>query len=505
MQKRCSKGKSCGATCITQSDRCVLELGPILSKSLTQARKKIGVMALWSKVQKHGAVGRGAKFGQIRKDLKQELKLGRQQIKKTEHLADFEKRLKEAGLIPKSKKTEPENLGDIFAKNIKKPEEKKAPSLPSDLRRQLFALPGQQSAPKEPAKKGSTDRIMDDISRIMRGSAPQNIKPAATREGRTERLKAFRAQAPAASNPSADTKWARGNAEDFDNSFKIYKRIRGDKDMIDWNETVKGGKQIGEGSFGTVMKIGNVAHKRGEISADEANIIKRVGEAGIGPKLHGAEISTKQREGYGVDLHNGRIAMSVVPGKEMGDVKPDSKVNGKNAADIYWKSMADLHRLGIAHNDAHPHNILVDDKGKGRWVDMGLAQQSPKAALAEAMGIFNTLPGASASRAPGAAGQGNWQTRGWDATGHGAAERARKAGGETWKTFMERFPVASTVWENRGEAQYKLMKMGLSKNDISSIIDHGIRSPMQTYDKGVWAKLTDKQAQEVLNTLYDGI
>jgi len=351
-------------------------------------------------------------------------------------------------------------LGSIFKQNIKVGKAKGNPSLPSDLRRQLFALPGQ---PNE----------------------PQGVKSA--------------------SNPSADTKWNRGNAEDFDKSFKIYKRIRGDKDMIDWNETVRGGKQIGEGSFGTVMKIGDVAHKRGEVSADEANIIKRVGEAGIGPKLHGAEISTKQREGYGVDLHNGRIAMSVVPGKELGDVNADSKVAGKNAADVYWKAMADLHRLGIAHNDAHPHNILVDDKGKGRWVDMGLAQQSPKAALAEAMGIFNTIPGASASRAPGAAGLGNWQTRDWEATGHGAAEKAYKAGGETWKKFQERFPVASRVWSNREIAQNKLMKMGLTKNDISSVIDHGIRSPMQTYNNGVWGKLSDKQAQEVLNTLYDGI
>ena len=352
-------------------------------------------------------------------------------------------------------------LGSIFKQNIKVGRAKSNPSLPSDLRRQLFALPGQQSE-------------------------PQGIKPAV-------------------SNPSADTKWSRGNAEDFDNSFKIYKRIRGDKDMIDWNETVRGGKQIGEGSFGTVMKIGNVAHKRGEVSADEANIIKRVGDAGIGPKLHGAEISTKQREGYGVDLHNGRIAMSVVPGRELGDVKADSKVAGKNSADVYWKAMADLHRLGIAHNDAHPHNLMVDDRGKGRWVDMGLAQQSPKAALAEAMGIFNTLPGTSASRVPGAAGSGNWQTRDWGATGHRRAEIAYNAGGETWKKFQERFPVASRVWENREVAQSKMMKMGLTKNDISSVIDHGIRSPMQTYNKGVWGKLSDKQAQEVLDTLYDGI
>jgi hypothetical protein len=70
---------------------------------------------------------------------------------------------------------------------------------------------------------------------------------------------------------------------------------------------------------------------------------------------------------------------------------------------------------------------------------------------------------------------------------------------------MKRFPVASRVWENRGDAQFKLLKMGLSKDDVSTIIDHGIRSTPESYTKGPWAKLTDKQAQEVLDILYDGI
>jgi serine/threonine protein kinase len=167
--------------------------------------------------------------------------------------------------------------------------------------------------------------------------------------------------------------------------------------------------------------------------------------------------------------------------------------------------MADLHRQGIAHNDAHIDNIMIDKGGKGRWVDLGLAQASPKAALAEAMGIFDTLRGAEATRVQGAGGSGNWQTRRWDGTGVRAAERAKAGGTKSWVEFMERFPTAAKVWENRGLAQFKLMKMGLTKSDVSSIIDHGIRSPLETYNKGAWAKLTDKQAQEVLNILYDGI
>jgi hypothetical protein len=82
---------------------------------------------------------------------------------------------------------------------------------------------------------------------------------------------------------------------------------------------------------------------------------------------------------------------------------------------------------------------------------------------------------------------------------------ARSKGMESWKEFMERFPTAAKVWENRAEAQYKLRKMGFSQSDLSSVIDHGIRSPLDSYTKGVWAKITDKQAQEVLDILYDGI
>jgi serine/threonine protein kinase len=348
--------------------------------------------------------------------------------------------------------------------------------------------------------------MMDDISRIMRGSLPQNLEVASAGNelGMKARVKGSDTQAGSA---SADTKWSRGDAKDFDGSFKIYKRIRGDKDMIDWDETVRNGKQIGEGSFGTVMRVGNVAHKRGEVSANEANIIKKAGELGIGPRLLGAEISTKKREGYGVDLHEGRIAMSVVPGKQMGDVKADTKVAGKNVSDIYWKAMADLHRAGIAHNDAHVENILIDNKGKGRWVDFGLAQDNPRAALAEAMGSFKPLKGGDDITIPGSArGNGNWQARGWDATGYKLADSAKERGGKTWEEYKQRFPVASRVWSNQDNVVKKLERMGLDTNDINSMIEHGIRSPLSSYNQSQgFSRITDRQAQDLLNTLYDGI
>jgi tRNA A-37 threonylcarbamoyl transferase component Bud32 len=468
---------------------------------LTKVRSRLGVVKLYEQARQQKVKGFQGKFNQIRGDLKKEIG---GQVRKTADVAELKKRLQEAGLIPQSQKKE--DIQDIFKGLFAKGQEEKAPSVPSAMKRELAALGKQQpvippprqlerspgartrTAPEvrrelanivESTKKGSMDLMLDDISRIMRGSAPQQIKIASGGPG----------------SSSGGTRWARGDAEDFDKSFKIYKRIRGDKDMIDWKETVRNGVPIGEGSFGSVLRSGNMAIKRGEVGAEEANIIKRVGQAGIGPKLHGAEISTKTRNGYGVDIHNGRIAMSVVPGKEMGDVGANTKFAGKNAADIYWKAMAELHRLGIAHNDAHPHNIMVDNTGKGRWVDMGLAQQSPKAALAEALGAFSRR-----SKGEG----GNWQTRDWKATGIDAYRQAQTD--RKIARFAKEHPVLGRVINNVSGVQSTLLrKYGLSPEELKQVMDHGIRSPLETYNRGAWAKLTDKQAQDLLNLLYDGI
>ena len=554
--KRCIRGKSCGATCINRNMRCVLELGPLVAATVGKVRDKLGVMGLWRQAKQHKAPGYNKKFNEIKKQVEQERAQGRP-LRRQADLKDFEKKLREAGLVPKSAKT---NIADMFMKQIaagdKEREEKRLPSVPTDLKRQLAALRGDtpkntiqrvrdranqgvmeaakqpvvlqgrqldrspgartRTAPevrkelegiKESIKKGSMDLVFDDISRMLRGSLPQNIEiaSAAGNEGFKARLRGDESKTKPGGT-SGNTKWDRTDAKDFDGKFKIYKRIRGDQDTEDWNESVTKGKKLGEGGFGTVLTAGaNKVHKRGEIGENEADIIKKVGDGGLGPRLLVAELAAKKGQEYGVNIHEGRIAMTRIKGEPIGMLTAETKVNGKNMADIYWKAMADLHRLGIAHNDAHTDNILVDKQGKGRWVDMGLAQANPKAALAEAMGVFNTLKGFPAERAAGAQGQGNWQTRRWPGTGVDKAALAKQKGADSWKEFQQRFPVASRVWDNKEKAQDKLLKIGLTKNDVSSIIDHGIRSTPESYTKGAMAKLTDKQAQEILNILYDGI
>lgn len=500
--KRCTKGKSCGATCIDGSERCVLELGPEVSQALGNIRQKLGIGIIREEVRAQGVKGWRNKFREVQRQVEAEV-AGGKALKQQEDLVALRDRLKKEGLIAPSKKAE--DAGALFAKQIAAPEKPK--SLPDDLKNQLWQLGGNQKAPS-PEKKGETDLVMDDISRMMKGLSPKNIEVASApgELGMKGRIK------PETSGPGSatgNTKWARLDAEDHDNDLGKVRR-EGNTKYDGWKDSYgSGAKKIGEGSYGTVIRNPDGTFvKRGDISDTEAALIKKLGDAGIGPKLIAADINgpAKYHQENFVNVRNGRIAMGQVPGEPMGAIsKADTQFGGKNAADIYWKAMAGLHRMGIAHNDAHIDNILVDNKGKGRWVDLGLSQANPKAALAEAMGVFNTLKGAEATRVSGAAGQGNWQTRRWEGTGIQAAEKARAAGGKEWAEFMRRFPVASQVWENRPAAQYKLMNMGLSRSDVSTIIDHGIRSTPESYTKGPWAKLTDAQAQEVLNILYDGI
>jgi len=502
--RMCRKGKSCGATCIDPRERCNLELGPLVSASVSKVSFNLGAQFL-----RQIEVGKKKAPASLPSDLRRQLfalpgpEKNTLEKARARHSAAQKGRDPEERWAARKRLAEAERKAGIQQKPVEPRNLDRSPGAETRtaprVRRELANI-------AESAKKGEMTLMMDDISRIMRGSLPQNLEVASAGDelGMKARFKGSGTQAGSA---SADTKWSRGDAKDFDGSFKIYKRIRGDKDMIDWDETVKNGKKIGEGSFGTVLKVGNVAHKRGEVGAQEADIIKKVGEAGVGPRLLGAEISTKKREGYGVDLHNGRIAMSVVPGASMGDVAATDKIAGKNVADIYWKAMADLHRLGIAHNDAHIENILVDNKGKGRWVDLGLAQDNPRAALAEALGSFKHLKGGDAISVPGSArGNGNWQARGWDATGYKLADSAKEKGGKTWEEFQQRFPVMARVWKNQDAVVQKLEKKGLDVNEINSMIEHGIRSPLSSYNASDgFSKITDKQAQELLNTLYDGI
>jgi len=325
------------------------------------------------------------------------------------------------------------------------------------------------------------------------------------------------------SQATGNTRFARNDAVDSDRNLGKVLRV-GDKNYNGWKDSYGSGSQkVGEGSFGTVIRNPDGTFvKRGAVSSTEAQLIKRMGEANLGPKLIAADINGKHEymNAKGVNMRDGRIAMTAVAGSPMGQVNPYVRRAGEFVPNIYWKAMADMHRLGIAHNDAHTDNILVDDKGKGRWVDLGLAQSSPKAALAEALGTFKPPVGkpsggtretptpkspTGTSNYPSGFNTGNWQTRRWAATGIQTLERYENQPAKL-KEFKKEMPVLGKIVDNLGGVNSTLReKYGMSNQDVADIYAHGIRSPLSSYTKGVWAKMTDQQAQELLNQLYEGV
>ena len=308
---------------------------------------------------------------------------------------------------------------------------------------------------------------------------------------------------------SAKTIAAIQSARAFDKQMaKEQLRRDGDQTFDQWDETTgTGAKKLGQGSYGTVMKSkdGTYAVKRGDISDTEAKLIQKLGDADLGPKLIAADVDGPGYNGApGVNNRRGRIAMSVVPGSPIGTKKPDKEIGGVKVADAYWKARADLHRMGIAHNDMHIDNVLIDRKGKGRFVDMGLAQDNPKAAFAEAMGAFEKPRGAMVTRAAGVQGQGDWQVRRWDGTAGRLLSAAH--GNEPSRRELERrAPIAARVLDNKNALQFRMQKDGYSKDDIATIMDHGLRNDPSTYSQGVWQRVSDDQAREYINILYDGV
>lgn len=478
-KKRCQKGKSCGATCIERRDDCVLELNFEVVKSIKKVQSKLRLGGLAFQIRKEGKAGDLAKFEAIRGQLAKEIG-GR--IDKQEHILELKRRLEKEGLLPKTKE---EGLGDIFARNIQVgPPPKK--SGPGEVTKLQDALGMGTLTRKEVGR--DLKALRDEVDRQGIG-IPATTRPKSTK---TATL-------------TGNTKWAREEGKEWDDEFVTLpglKKIQGSKSSIDWNESLTKGTKLGEGSFGTAMLVKGASPyvvKRGEVSETEAPIIKKVGELGIGPKLIYAETAGNRSQELGVFLVQGRLAMGLVPGKAVEDIsdRPTHKVNDKDTlADAYFKARATLHRAGIAHNDAHVGNVLIDDKGKARFVDLGLAQDHPKAALAEAIGVFATkdqLPRSAVLVRDGHE-WGDFQAIRFPAFG------VNKLG------TPEASSTLTLMRDNKTDVFIWLRKQkGFTNDEIAALVTSGIRRPLSHYEKGVWGKLTNEDAKHLINLLYQGV
>jgi hypothetical protein len=141
------------------------------------------------------------------------------------------------------------------------------------------------------------------------------------------------------------------------------------------------------GIFGTVdgekfhpsLKGKEIGIKAGELGRREVESLKAAGETGIGPKLiASAQVGRgSKRQGF--------VAMEVVQGQTLAKLGKTASINGVKTVDAYWEARAAINKAGIAHNDTHKGNVIIDSTGKARFVDFGFGNKSELWAFAEAV------------------------------------------------------------------------------------------------------------------------
>jgi len=536
--KKCGSGKSCGGTCIEKSRYCRVSMPTTLRGALEKASEEVRAKELVA-VAKH--IG-GREAEKKAKDIRRQIAAERGgNVVPGEKGREFKRRLEAAGLIPKGSAGKP--MTDAV-KEEKKPigiarkpfltpglqkrleEEANAPDKMSDLKvdwqapRQMPRSPGGNVGPvrQELDAANRKQQHLDMLHEAMGhgGMTREDFKGDlsallfAARDLRNQQGDGDERLNRAINGPGADasaapmaTRLARSSASSFDSAFPRIDQVRKIGETVDWKEsTGSGSKKLGQGAYGTVIQTkGGVAHKRGDVSSEEAAIIKKLGEVGVGPKLIGAEINGpgNNRQSF-VDVRTGRIAMEALDGKPLGDKTPGSHhATGKQHSTIYWETRADVHRAGIQHNDMHIDNVMVGKDGKGKIVDLGLALDNPRAALAEALGAFQPPRGSTS------VGDGDWQVKRWDVPGLGELNQVMR-GQKTYADLETVAPALYKVNENKRDVISKMRnEMGLSDDEIGEIMTRGIRKKPEVYTKGAFAKITDEQAMDLINTLYAGI
>lgn len=291
---------------------------------------------------------------------------------------------------------------------------------------------------------------------------------------------------------------AREYSQEFDDHFAPERKF-GEK--VDWSKSYGPGSDLlGEGGYGTVM-LSNppppLVVKRGEVSENEIRILEKLKGKDISPTLISAEIGDETPIEKG--MFEGRVAMTRVNGETASSYTDyNDRVGGTTVGDSYWYLRRKLHSSGVAHNDAHSQNVIIDSDGNSRFVDFGLSQDNWKAAFSESIGIFGSsrlLPYLPGSQRPSKLrGSGDWQaTRYAQFTGEDSGEVPPKG------SNLEK------IIKNRSKVYSRLRELGVSDSEIAEMILTPIRTPEQTFETGPWTKINDKNSKELIGILYKGV
>lgn len=462
---RCGKGKSCGATCIEKSDKCRKSLSQVNNNSLGSTRQLL-----------EGLFGPLPNLKSLPKTRTEDEKV----------LDDVSRLLKgqEAQHIPLSRDAKSKGAGEVTRLQ-------KALGL-GELTRQEVGRDWQVLKDEALRRK---QELKDELRKQQRlGTTKAKAKEKELQKELDELNSALKAGEGGNKGPvSQATRDARIGAKYFDQAFSPEKTVVGKQADYDWEGNAKQGTNGKKGGFGSVLFQGDVVVKRGDLGENELEILRKVGQAGLGPQLIYGEIGKRKETFAGVGIHDGRVAMTRVEGTEVGKF-PNfrERVGDTTVGDAYWKARADLHRLGIAHNDAHGDNVIIDSTGKPRFVDFGISQDNPRAALSEAFGaIVNKSVLPTGAVIPGGMRRDN------------QAFLVRTSG--IAELDKDRPQNLRRIYSNLSRVKAHLRGLGLSNDEIAEVMASGIRNPDSRYNKGAWGRLTNDDAFQIINMLYDGI
>jgi len=243
---------------------------------------------------------------------------------------------------------------------------------------------------------------------------------------------------------------------------------------------------LGRGMFGQARLTSKGVVKRGFVSKPELTALETLGKTGVTPKLIGQAFETDWTSKVfpGLTVRKGYLLMERAPGatldKLMNAAGGLTEKQSRSAFESLMAARKKIHLKGVAHQDMHTGNVLLDLKSeKLTVIDLGVARVDPRAALVEALGTGR-----------GKVNQFGEVLKAGDYQSQPLFSELNRAGGtkktETWKRFER----------NRKEVLAQLEAEG-----VGDITEASIRK----LPRGVTKNLTPKRALELLEELYEGI
>jgi tetratricopeptide (TPR) repeat protein len=169
--------------------------------------------------------------------------------------------------------------------------------------------------------------------------------------------------------------------------------------------------ELGKGGMGKVYKAldteihEQVAIKllKPEIAADERIIERFRNELKIARKITHKNVCRT----FHIGKADGTlyITMEFVPGEDLKSlIQKKGKLTEKEVLDIskqVCSGLAEAHELGVVHRDLKPQNIMIDEKGRAKIMDFGIARSVEAPGVTEAGMIIGTPDYISPEQAEG--------------------------------------------------------------------------------------------------------